>query len=101
MKKRIHSKELKFKVAIEAIKGELTIAQIVSQYGVAESLVHKWRKQLMDQGTHVFSPNGIESSPQHTEQQMKHMQAKIGELTLANDFLEQALFKSPKRSAGK
>jgi transposase len=101
MKKRIHSKELKFKVAIEAIKGDLTIAQIISQYGVAESLIHKWRKQLIEQGSNVFLPQGIEGSPQHTEQQIKHMQAKIGELALANDFLEQALFKSGKRSVGK
>ena len=101
MTKRTHSKELKFKVALEAIRGDLTIAQIVSQYGVAESLIHKWRKQLIDQGSHVFSPQGVEGSSKHTDQQIKHMQAKIGELALANDFLEQALFKSGKRSAGK
>lgn len=101
MKKRTHSKELKFKVALEAIKGDLTIAQIVSQYGVAESLIHKWRKQVLDQGSNLFSPQGIKGSLQHHEHHIKHMQAKIGELTLANDFLEQALFKSGKRSVGK
>lgn len=101
MTKRIHSKELKFKVAIDAIKGDLTIAQIMSQYGVAESLVHKWRKQVLDKGTALFAPQGIDGSPQHFDHQIKNMHAKIGELTLANDFLEQALFKSGKRSAGK
>jgi transposase len=101
MTKRIHSKELKFKVAIDAIKGDLTITQIMSQYGVAESLVHKWRKQVLDQGSNLFGSQGIEGSPHHHEHQIKHMHAKIGELTLANDFLEQALFKSGKRSAGK
>ena len=101
MTKKTHSKELKFKVAVEAIKGDLTIAQIMSQYGVAESLVHKWRKQLLDQGSHVFSPHGIEGSSQQHEKQIKDMQAKIGELTLANDFFEQALFKSPKKGAAK
>ena len=101
MTKRTHTKDLKFKVAIEAIKGDLTIAQIVSHYGVAESLVHKWRKQMMDQGANIFAATGIDGSAQHAEQQIKHMQAKIGELTLEKDFLESALFKSAKRSAGK
>ncbi len=44
-----HNKEFKFKVALEAVKGDLTIAQIVSTYQVAESLVHRWRKQLLDE----------------------------------------------------
>ena len=52
--RKTHSKDFKFKVAIEAIRGDLTIAQIVSKHQVAESLVHRWKKQLLDFGGDVF-----------------------------------------------
>ena len=78
MTKKPHSKELKFKVAVEAIKGDLTIAQIMSQYGVAESLVHKCRKQLLDQGSHVFAPPGMEASSQQHEKQIKTCKPRSG-----------------------
>ena len=45
--RKTYNKDFKFKVALEAIRGDLTIAQIVSKYQVAESLVHKWKKQLI------------------------------------------------------
>ena len=50
MKRRKHTKEFKFKVAIEAIRGDMTIAQMVSKYQVSDGLIHKWRRQLLDQG---------------------------------------------------
>jgi len=52
--RKTHNKDFKFKVALEAIRGDLTIAQIVSKYQVAESLVHKWKKQLLDSGGEIF-----------------------------------------------
>lgn len=52
--RKTHNKDFKFKVAIEAIRGDLTIAQIVSKYQVAESLVHRWKKQLVDFGGDIF-----------------------------------------------
>ncbi len=45
--RKTHNKDFKFKVALEAIRSDLTIVQIVSKYQVAESLVHKWKKQLI------------------------------------------------------
>lgn len=52
--RKTHNKDFKFKVALEAMRGDLTIAQIVSKYQVAESLVHKWKKQLLDSGGDIF-----------------------------------------------
>ena len=66
--RKTHNKDFKFKVALEAIRGDLTIAQIVSKYQVAESLVHKWKKQLQENGAAVFSKNksATESHEQET-----------------------------------
>jgi transposase len=90
--RKTYSKDFKFKVAIEAIRGDMTIAQMVSRFQVAESLIHKWRKQLLDQGYDVFDGKG---SPKDTitSVDVEKLHTKIGQLTLERDFLERALSK--------
>ena len=88
-----HSKELKFKVAIEAIRGDLTVAQIVSKYEIAESLVHKWKKQLIEQGAEVYSKDRNHSPQEINSRDLEKLHATIGRLKLENDFLEKALSK--------
>ncbi len=93
--RKVHGKDLKFKVALEAIRGDLTIAQIMSKYGLAESVVHRWKKQLLESGSEIFSDrrNGAQTSGSNSHN-IKDLHAKIGQLTLERDFLEQSLFKS-------
>ena len=98
--RKTHSKEFKFKVALEAIKGDMTIAQIISTYQVAESLVHRWRKQLLDYGTDVFTKD-IKAKEDTVSVDIEKLHAKIGKLTLERDFLESALLKLPNGSAKK
>jgi len=94
MIRRQHSKDLKFKVALEAIRGDLTIAQIVSKYGVGESLVHRWKKQLLDQGSDIFSKDSdFIKNASASIHDLEKLHATIGRLKLENDFLEQALSK--------
>lgn len=97
--RKTHSKDFKFKVAIEAIRGDLTIAQIVSKYQVAESLVHRWKKQLLEEGSSLFDKEGRSSSLDASSWDIERLHAKIGQLTLERDFLETALLKSPSKSA--
>ena len=82
----------KFKVALDAIRGDLTVAQIVSKYQVAESLIHKWKKQLLSDGDKVFT--GKKERPASPSADIEKLHAKIGKLTLERDFLEHALCKS-------
>ena len=89
--RKIHSKDFKFKVALEALRGDLTIAQIVSKYQVAESLVHRWKKQVLDHGGDIFS--GKQEGPSASVTDIEKLHAKIGKLTLERDFLESALLK--------
>lgn len=90
--RKTHSKDFKFKVAIEAIRGDLTIAQIISKYQVAESLVHRWKKQLLDFGSDVF--DGKKTANHSDSVDVDKLHAKIGKLTLERDFLESALLKT-------
>jgi transposase len=96
--RKVHPKDFKFKVALEAIKGELTIAQIVSKYQVAESLVHKWRKQLMAHGSELFGGRDKKKEPDPIED-VEKLHATIGRLKVENDFLGRALLKSKNESA--
>ncbi len=89
--RKTHSKDFKFKVALEAIRSDLTIAQIVSKYQVAETLVHKWKKQLLDSGGDIFESKKESSAAASVDIDKLH--AKIGKLTLERDFLETALLK--------
>lgn len=98
--RKTHNKEFKFKVALEALKGDMTIAQIVSTYQIAESLVHRWRKQLLDQGNEVFTKD-MRGQEEKASTDIDKLHAKIGKLTLERDFLEGALLTVPGRSAKK
>jgi transposase len=97
--RRNHSPAFKAKVAIAAIKGERTIAQIAEQFDVHPNQVTTWKAQLEGGAADVFDGGAGSSSPATPNVDVKALHAKIGELTLENDFLEGALTKAGLLSA--
>jgi transposase len=95
--RRNHSPAFKAKVAIAAIKGERTIAQIADQFDVHPNQVTTWKAQLEGGAAEVFGAGT--GTPQAPPVDVKALHAKIGELTLENDFLEGALTKAGLLSA--
>jgi transposase len=91
--RRNHSAVFKAKVAIAAIRGDRTIAQIAEQFDVHPNQVTTWKAQLEGGAANVFDGGGS-SSPTAPTVDVKALHAKIGELTLENDFLEGALSKA-------
>ncbi len=92
--RKTHGKEFKFKVAIEAIRGDLTVAEIISKYQVASSLIHKWKKELLDSGASIFEAEKSKKTiPGISDNELQKLHAKIGQLTLEKDFLQGALAK--------
>lgn len=89
-----HSKEIKFKAALEAIQGDLTTAQIISKYEVSEGCLYKWKKQLLEEGKEIFASKRGPSVPQDD---MDKLHAAIGRLKVENDFLERALATIPSK----
>ena len=88
-KRRNHSPELKSKVALAAIKGDKTLTELAQQYGINSNLIVKWKKQLIDNSNEIFA-SGKGLAPDR-ESEIQSLQAKIGQLTMENDFLSKAL----------
>jgi len=97
--RRNHLPAFKAKVAIAAIRGERTIAQIAEQFDVHPNQVTAWKAQLEGGAADVFDGGNGTSMPAAPAVDVKQLHAKIGELTLENDFLEGALTKAGLLSA--
>ena len=101
MKKRTrrnHTPAFKAKVALSAIKGDRTLAQLAEQFDVHPNQITIWKDQLQQGAVDVFASGSSGKSPT-PEVDVKSLHAKIGELTLENDFLERALDKAGLLSA--
>jgi len=94
--RRNHSPAFKAKVALAALKGEKTLAELAQQFDVHSNQVTQWKAQLLDGAAGVF---GGGREPAAASVDLKSLHAKIGELTLENDFLEGALTKAGLLSA--
>lgn len=87
--RRNHSPAFKAKVAVAAIKGEKTMIELSQEFDVHPNQIKQWRDQLLDGATGVFS-EAPKADPEPAID-VKTLHAKIGELTLENDFLSGAL----------
>jgi transposase len=90
--RRNHSPAFKAKVALAAVKGEKTLAELAQQFDVHPNQITQWKTQLLDGAADVFGSERVTSASPPMD--VKTLHAKIGELTLANDFLEHALGKA-------
>src|ERR1700687_6106716 len=76
-----YSADFKAKVALEAMRGELTIAQLVTKHGVHQTLINAWKKQAMEGMGGVFSGRG-EAAETVREDELEKLHAKIGQLVV-------------------
>ena len=90
--RRNHTPAFKAKVALAAVRGEKTIIELAQQFDVHPNQIKQWRDQLLEGATGVFG-DGAKSEPEPAID-VKTLHAKIGELTLENDFLSGALGKA-------
>ena len=95
--RRNHSPAFKAKVALAAVKGEKTLAELAQQFDVHPNQITSWKAQLLEGAAGVFGsePKADAASPID----VKTLHAKIGELTLTNDFLSGAPSKAGLLSA--
>ena len=96
--RRNHTPAFKAKVALAAVKGDRTLAQLAEHFDVHPNQITSWKAQLEGGAADVFGSGGGNGAAQPAVD-VKSLHAKIGELTLENDFLEGALTKAGLLSA--
>lgn len=94
--RRNHSAAFKAKVALAAVQGDKTLAELSQQFDVHPNQITQWKTQLLERASEAF---GGESRSEQSPVDVKTLHAKIGELTLENNFLEGALIKAGMLSA--
>ncbi|WP_425266547.1 IS3 family transposase [Caballeronia arationis] len=82
--RRAHSPAFKAKVALAALKGDKTLAELAQQFEVHPNQITDWKKQLQERVAEVFETGKTSAEP---PVDVKVLHAKIGQLTLENDFL--------------
>lgn len=88
-KRKQYSPELKSRVALAAIRGDGTIAELAQKYGVHPNMITKWKREALDGMKETFSRKGGKRDTS-SEAEIKTLQAKIGELVVERDFLAKA-----------
>lgn len=86
--RRNHSAAFKAKVALAAIKGDKTLVELSEQFKVHANQIGQWRLELLERAAEVFA---TAADKREAGPDLKTLHAKIGQLTLENDFLADAL----------
>jgi len=88
-----HNAAFKAKVALAAIKGDRTVAELASAFGVHPNQIYNWKKQLLDSAASVFEGGSSAAEGTASEAQVDVLYRQIGQLKVENDFLARKLGK--------
>jgi len=86
-KRRRFSPDFKFRVALEAVKGERTMAELSSKYSVHPSQISLWKRQLLDGGATIFARNGTKEEQDQAANQ-SDLYEQIGRLKMELEWLK-------------
>ena len=91
-KRRNHDAAFKARVALEAVTGERTVSELAASYEVHPTMIHQWKKTLLEGAAGVFERGGqAAAAPEIAGDTVRDLHAKIGELAVASDFLSRKL----------
>lgn len=89
-KRTNRTKDFKFKVALEAVKGEKQIAEIAEEYKVHPNQVSQWKKQLLENGSEIFSTSAAKREKEH-EEELEKLYKTVGKQQVTIDWFKKNL----------
>jgi transposase len=90
-KRKRYSADFKAKVALEALRGELTTAQLAAKHGIHHTMIGEWKRQALEGLTGVFADrSAAQEVTKSSEAEIEKLHAKIGQLVVERDFLAKA-----------
>jgi transposase len=92
--RRNHSPAFKARVALEALRGEKTLAELAAQHDVHANQITTWKTELLARAADIFG-NGSGAQQPESQEKIRELHEKIGELTVERDFLERVLGRFP------
>ena len=87
--RRRYTADFKAKVALEAIRGELTLAELSAKHGIHQTMIAAWKRQAIEGMSATFSGKA-EAAQAMSEAELARLHAKIGQLVIEKDFLSKA-----------
>jgi transposase len=97
MQKRVHSKEFKLDIVRQVATGQKRPAQACREYGLADSVLSRWRKEYQERGEAAFQPIQSEGATTQ-EQRILELEQFCGQLALENQVLKKTLQRLQSRS---
>lgn len=94
IKRKQHSPQFKFRVALESLKGQKTVAELAQQYSVHPSRIHAWKRQLQEEGASLFERKNGSRKEENQGQEVPELYEQIGRLRMELEWLKKkaALF---------
>lgn len=86
--RRKFSSEFKAKVALEAVKGQYTLAELSNKFDISPVVISKWKGEFLENMSAVFDKG--QQKKKDDDPVLDHLYAKIGELKVENDFLKKS-----------
>ena len=89
-KRKNHSAEFKARVALDAIREELTLTELAKEHGVHSGQSSTWKRAALDNMVSAFTKRGSDPRPEISMAEVEKLHSKIGQLVVERDFLADA-----------